>query len=73
MKGYIVKVAKIATHVSGALASSSRAAVRNRLLSFQRRPNPRPLLSAQRRELKTINRRRKSSFLANVIAGPKSG
>ena len=41
-------------HFGGALASSSRAAVRNRLLSFQRRPNPRPLLSAQRRELKTV-------------------
>jgi hypothetical protein len=34
--------------------SSSRASVRNRLLSFQRCPNLHALLSTQRRELKSV-------------------
>ena len=44
----------VAGRPASALASSSRARVRNRRSSFQRRPNPGPLLSAQRRELKSV-------------------
>src|SRR4029077_11378 len=50
----LAKIESAVAVIASALDSSSRAVVRNRRLSFQHRPYPGPLLSAQRRELKSV-------------------